>query len=415
MDRIIRSNAVETSSQSESLKIKAQDVHPCYNQAPEMATVYGGSAASIGAALPELPTNFYTATATTSQAEITSTGKYSTPLQKVLEQRPSVLPYLVLLGSLAFFVTVVVWACTGKIEEISQVQGKFIPSGRLYQLQPQDFGKVKIAVKEGQKVKAGQLVAEIDTLVDDLKVKKQRLQQIKTLLYQTQPKAVTSVAMTATEEQTASGSIVSPQITLAAKQQLLTQLQTEITQLQTKITETKTLLNQAKAEVKPKSLYAPIDRVVSSSNISSTGEVIQPKQTLGEIAPIDAPLVLVTTLPSQKVGFVNKGDRVKIKLNADSGHLDVVETLPKDQTGQQDAHSNGNKDIFFGSVMSISPNVQHDEKLGWVYRVEVALNRNQAINFKAGQTATAQIIHNRRIADMFLEPIKELQKSESNL
>ncbi|MCX7596478.1 MAG: efflux RND transporter periplasmic adaptor subunit [Fischerella sp.] len=381
-----------------------------------MAQIYGGSTTSVGAALTELPTNLYTATATTSQAEITSKGKYATPLQKVLEQQPSLLSYLVLLGGLAFFVTIVVWVCTGNIQEVSQVQGKFVPLARLYRPQPQDFGKVKTAVKEHQKVKATQPIAKIDTLVHDLKVKKQRLQQIKTLLYRTGSKAVTSVAMTATKEQTASGSIVSPQISsLATKQQLLNQLQTEITQLQSKITETKTLLNQTKAEVEPKFLHAPIDGVVYSSNISSIGGVIQPKQTPTEIASMDASLVLVTTLPFQKVGSVNKGDRVKIKLNHDSAHLDAAETLPKNQTGQQDARVNGNNNILFGSVMSISPDVQHDRKLGWVYRVEVAVNRNQAINLKAGQTATAQIIHHRRIADMFLEPIKELQKSKSNL
>lgn len=94
MDRIIRSNAVETSSQSGSLEINLQDVHPCYALTPEMASIYGGSVASPGAVFPELPTI---------QTGITSTSNYySTSLQKVLEQRPSIVPHLILLGGLVF-------------------------------------------------------------------------------------------------------------------------------------------------------------------------------------------------------------------------------------------------------------------------------------------------------------------------
>ncbi|MFH7028967.1 MAG: hypothetical protein ACHBN1_27140 [Heteroscytonema crispum UTEX LB 1556] len=53
-----------------------------------------------------------------------------------------------------------------------------------------------------------------------------------------------------------------------------------------------------------------------------------------------------------------------------------------------------------------------DEKLGLVYRVEVALernyatNHNQTIKLQAGQTARTKIIYHRRIVDMFLKLIK---------
>jgi len=57
-----------------------------------------------------------------------------------------------------------------------------------------------------------------------------------------------------------------------------------------------------------------------------------------------------------------------------------------------------------------------------VYQVEVALLRNyvttnhQTIKFKAGQTATAEIItRRRRIADILLDPIRQLQKGGMDL
>ena len=55
--------------------------------------------------------------------------------------------------------------------------------------------------------------------------------------------------------------------------------------------------------------------------------------------------------------------------------------------------------------------------MGEVYQVEVELERDyitenrQKIKFKAGQTATADIvIRRRRILDVWLEPIKKLQQ-----
>jgi hypothetical protein len=62
-----------------------------------------------------------------------------------------------------------------------------------------------------------------------------------------------------------------------------------------------------------------------------------------------------------------------------------------------------------------------DEKLGAVYRVEVTLERDSLKGagktaFKAGKTATADIvIRRRRIADVLLAPIRQLQKGGINL
>jgi multidrug efflux pump subunit AcrA (membrane-fusion protein) len=60
--------------------------------------------------------------------------------------------------------------------------------------------------------------------------------------------------------------------------------------------------------------------------------------------------------------------------------------------------------------------------MGAVYRVEVALDRHsvltakQRTELKAGQTAIAEIIVRRRtIAEMLLEPIRQLQKGGVSL
>ncbi|MBW4647666.1 MAG: HlyD family efflux transporter periplasmic adaptor subunit [Kastovskya adunca ATA6-11-RM4] len=179
------------------------------------------------------------------------------------------------------------------------------------------------------------------------------------------------------------------------------QLKVEITQLEAKIAETKNLLVSAQAKLQQRFLYAPVDGVVLSLNLQNTGEVVQPGQTLAEIAPQKVPLVLSAVLPNQEAGFVEKGMSVQVKFDA----------YPYQDYG-----------IIPGKVVSISSDAKADERLGAVYRVEVALDRNyvtaqqEKIFFKAGQTATADIIiRRRRIADVLFDPLKQLQKGGINL
>ncbi|MCP6759300.1 MAG: HlyD family secretion protein [Fischerella sp. CENA71] len=292
MDRIIRLNAVEALSQSGCLEINLQDVHPCYALTPEMASIYGGSVASPEAVLSKLPTNIQTTKTKTFQTGITSTSNYSRTLQKVLEQQPSMVPHLILLGGLAFFATVFTWACTGKIQQVTQVQGKFALSQQLAQPQPLR-----------------------------------------------------------------------------------------------------------------KALYEPVDGVVSSLNNRSTGEEVKPKQIIAEITRTDASLVFLTIQAFQKTAFVDQGDLVEIKVNVDSQRPEL------DKAGQ----SNRNHNILLGRVVSVSSDAQTDKKLDWVHRLEIALDGdNPTIELTDGQVVTAKIIHNRRVADLFLRPMKELHNSESD-
>jgi HlyD family secretion protein len=184
-------------------------------------------------------------------------------------------------------------------------------------------------------------------------------------------------------------------------QQQIQQLEVETTQLKAKINENKNLLTTARAKLKQRFLYAPVDGVVSSLNVRNTGEVVQPGQTVAQVAPQQVPLVLSASLPNREAGFVKTGMPVQIKLDA----------YPYQEYG-----------IVSGQVTSISPDTKPDQQLGPVYRVEVALDRNYVtannhpIEFKAGQTASAEIIiRRRRIADILLDPIRQLQKGGIDL
>ena len=106
-------------------------------------------------------------------------------------------------------------------------------------------------------------------------------------------------------------------------------------------------------------------------------------------------------MPNREAGFVEEGMPVQIKLDA----------YPYQDYG-----------IISGKVISISADAEPHEQLGQVYRVNVELERDyissnqQTIEFKAGQTATAEIvIRQRRIADILLDPVRKLQKDGIDL
>jgi HlyD family secretion protein len=181
-------------------------------------------------------------------------------------------------------------------------------------------------------------------------------------------------------------------------QQKIQRLELELTQLNGRMTETQKLLTNAQARLGYKSLHAPVDGIISVLNISNVGEVVQPGQTVAEITPEEASLVLSAALPESQAGFLKTGLPVKVKF---------------------DAYPYQDYDVIAGTVTSISPDtVIPQGGTGPVYEVEITLERDyvvegqEKIQFKPGQTATADIIiRRRRIMDILLEPIRKLQDS----
>lgn len=65
-----------------------------------------------------------------------------------------------------FFVIAILWACIGTVDIIATAQGKIVPTGRTKVIQPLESGVVHaIHVQDGQKVRAGDVLVEIDTTV----------------------------------------------------------------------------------------------------------------------------------------------------------------------------------------------------------------------------------------------------------
>jgi HlyD family type I secretion membrane fusion protein len=418
---------------------------------------------------------------------------WSESLQTVLDQPPAALPARLMLGGLIFSSLFGAWSWFGQVQEVSQAQGKLAPQGEVYKVQPLTQAELaKIVVEEGQSIKQGQVIAELDSrlamveierleqarngyqlqliqtrsLIDRTHLEGQTRQTIANAEIQAQEAAVAqSVTDAATHREMltqlddeiaayqvrlgrlnplvevgalAQDHLFEVEQSLRDRQQTITQtqgklkqalsqvdqlqaglaqkqaegersgleirqqvqkLELEASQLVAKITETETLLKAAQTKLAQMFLYAPVDGTVSALNVDHQGEIVQAGQTVAEIAPKTAPLVLSAVLPSQEAGLVKEGMPVQMKFDA----------FPYQHYG-----------VVSGTVESISPDAKSDEKLGVVYQVKISLDQtdqNQpAITFKAGQTATAEIVvRQRRIIEILLEPIRKLQKGGINL
>lgn len=69
---------------------------------------------------------------------------------------------------LLFFVIAVVWACFGSVDIVATSQGKIVPTGRTKIIQPMETGVVRaIRVQDGQQVKTGEVLIEIDSTINE--------------------------------------------------------------------------------------------------------------------------------------------------------------------------------------------------------------------------------------------------------
>src|ERR1051326_360391 len=82
---------------------------------------------------------------------------------EIIETPPSPIGRAIGATIIAFFALAVAWACLGSVDIIATAPGKIIPSGRTKLIQPFEIGVVRaIHVRDGDTVKAGQVLIELD-------------------------------------------------------------------------------------------------------------------------------------------------------------------------------------------------------------------------------------------------------------
>jgi hemolysin D len=176
----------------------------------------------------------------------------SPALQAILDQPPSTLPLRLTLGGLGFMAIFGTWAWLGQVNEVAMSQGKLMPQGQPYKVNPIETGKVsQVLIQEGETVQAGQVLMELDNelaqhdierLQNDLVAAHTELSQTQTLLNQSkmQEQIQTSVAHWGTQAQ----SIESNQghANIRTTEALIEQLRTDAAAQQARLDRLKPLL-----------------------------------------------------------------------------------------------------------------------------------------------------------------------------
>ena len=87
---------------------------------------------------------------------------------EVVETPPSPIGRSIAWAIIAIFSLALTWAALAKIDIVASAQGKIIPSGRTKVIQPFETGVVRaIRVRDGQSVKAGDVLIELDPTINE--------------------------------------------------------------------------------------------------------------------------------------------------------------------------------------------------------------------------------------------------------
>jgi hemolysin D len=197
------------------------------------------------------------------------------------------------------------------------------------------------------------------------------------------------------------------ELSISDKTKQVKELQSQIIDAQSEAGQTKNLIKSLQYQRAQRVLYAPASGTLFQLLIQHPGAVVQPGQTIAQIAPKTARLVLRARMDNRQTGFLKVGLPAKVKFDAYpfqdygilSGRISWISptsSLPA-PTGSPTGGTPGNATSSF--------------------EVEIELDRpfieaqGKAIALKAGQTATADVIvRQRRVIDLFLDPFRKLKK-----
>lgn len=97
---------------------------------------------------------------------------FSPPLLRLQDAPPSPLGRKVLWSLLGLLLALLLWALVGKLDIVAVAEGKLIPESYVKIVQPAESGIVKdILVREGQSVKADQVLMRMDALISEADAK----------------------------------------------------------------------------------------------------------------------------------------------------------------------------------------------------------------------------------------------------
>src|SRR2546421_5280873 len=94
---------------------------------------------------------------------------------EIVETPPSPIGRAIAFTIIAVFGIALTWACIGTVDIVAVAPGKIIPTGRTKTIQPFETGVVRaIHVRDGQSVRAGDVLIELDPTMTEADQERQR-------------------------------------------------------------------------------------------------------------------------------------------------------------------------------------------------------------------------------------------------
>ncbi|MBI3898347.1 MAG: HlyD family efflux transporter periplasmic adaptor subunit [Gammaproteobacteria bacterium] len=347
---------------------------------------------------------------------------------EIQETPPAPIGRAVAYTIIVLFAVGVLWATFGKIDIIAVAQGKIIPSGGSKVIQPLETGVIKaIHVRDGSRVKQGDVLIEIDTTADpdrdrltnEYYAAVTEIARLRALLAGEEsfdpPKGADAkfveiqrkrlrdqlAELQALERQSESykklyaQEYVSQMQYLEVERQRADKMQQHSAALAEAETRAHSLSKEAlKAGTRAdqQHLTAPIDGTVQQLVVQTVGGVVTPAQQLMVIAPEEGHLEIEAWVENKDVGFVNADQQAEIK----------VESFPFTRYG-----------TIEGKVLTLSGDAVPVEKVGLVYTARVSMDKNtievengKQVRLSPGMTVSVEIkTGKRRLIEYFLSPL----------
>jgi len=178
---------------------------------------------------------------------------------------------------------------------------------------------------------------------------------------------------------------------LSLKEERNKNILAQIVELDKKISSSNAESVKAEQLFKYQNLVSPVNGTIHGLSSYTIGGILKPAETVITIVPEGTKFIAEVMILNKDIGYVKKGNDVELKLEA----------FPFQKFG-----------TIKGKVLNISPDVVEIEKVGFVYKATVSLEKifvnveGKERLISPGMTLTAEIkTGKRRIIEFFLSPI----------
>jgi hemolysin D len=317
--------------------------------------------------------------------------KHSAPAPAALEFLPAALEVqetpplraarLILWTILAAISAALAWSVLAQVNVVAVAPGRIVPSGKSKTIQAVESGRVRaIRVADGQRVRAGDVLIELDSSISEADVDAMRERVTK--LEKTLP--LVRQRVTGARRLDAQGLIAHTQLLELEEQRIASEQD---------LAAMREELIKVRERNQWQTLRAPVGGHVQQLAVHTVGAVVTAAQPLMVIVPDGDALEVEAQVLNKDRGFVRSGQGVVVK----------VDTFPFTRYG-----------ALRGLLLDVGEDAVQHETLGLIYNARVQIERatmqidGREVALVPGMTVSVEVdTGKRRVVDYFLSPLEQ--------